>query len=203
VPGIAPRTRARTLQEYNASLPPDVDPDSRSRLPLPRREDLDEEGKRAFDERASPDTTSLAGLQGPGGLGLHGSRDLSRSHLTRRLQELARLVVSREMDQVYEWTMHEPVALKEGLAPAIVDVVREGKPLDGIPAAEASIIQLGRELFRNHRVGSETFAKTRTALGTRDLVDLCRFLGDYTRTAILLHVVDLRLPEGRTPLLRR
>jgi 4-carboxymuconolactone decarboxylase len=193
------RPRAKSLREYNASLPKDVHPDSRSRIPLIRREDLDEEGKRAYDARVSPDTTSLAGLQGPGGLGLHGSRNLSESGVDRRLQELARLVVSREMDQVFEWGMHEPVALKEGLEPQIIDVIRHRKPLAGVPEKEASIIQLGREVFQNRKVSSETFAKVLRQLGTKNLVDLCRFMGNYATTAILLHTVDLHLPHDREP----
>jgi 4-carboxymuconolactone decarboxylase len=191
--------RAKTLAEYNASLPKDVYPDSRSRIPLIKREDLEEDRRGGYDERVSPSSTSLAGLQGPGGLGLNGSRNLSETGVDRRLQELARLVVSREMDQVFEWGMHEPVALKEGLEPEIIDVIRYRKPLTGVPAKEASVIQLGREIFQNHKVSSETFANVLKHLGKRNLVDLCRFMGNYATTAILLHTVDLHLPYDREP----
>jgi 4-carboxymuconolactone decarboxylase len=107
------------------------------------------------------------------------------------------------MDQVFEWTVHEPVALKEGLAPAIIDVIRHRTPLTGVPEREASIVQLGRELFRDRRVTSATFARALKQLGPRDLVDVCQFMGNYTRTAILLHAVDLHLPSDRPALLVR
>jgi 4-carboxymuconolactone decarboxylase len=198
----APAGPATSQEEYNASLPPDVYPDSRSRIPLADRDDLDEEGKRIYDDRVSPDSTSLAGLQGPGGLRLHGSGgDAIGSGLAARLQELARLVVAREMDQQFEWTVHEPVALKEGLQPEIIDVIRHRKPLDGVPEKEAAIIQLGREIFQNHKVSSETFAKALKQLGRRNLIDLCDLMGRYTTTAILLHTVDLHLPYDRPSLL--
>ncbi|HWP83833.1 MAG TPA: hypothetical protein VNN17_01465 [Terriglobia bacterium] len=193
---------ALTAAEYAASLPQDVYPDSRSRIPLIQREVLDEEGKRAYDARVAPNTTSLAGIQGPGGLRLHGSGEGNVGRdLGRRLQELARLVVSREMDQVFEWTVHEPVALREGLEPFIIDVIRYRKPLDGVPEKEASIIQLGREIFQNHKVSSDTFARVHKQIGTRNLIDLCDLMGSYTTTAILLHTVDLHLPYDRKPLL--
>jgi 4-carboxymuconolactone decarboxylase len=195
------RQPAKTLEEYNASLPKDIHPDSRSRIPLVKREDLDEEGKKTYDDRIAPNTTSLAGLQGPGGLRLHATRPGQQSAVDRRLQELARLVVAREMDQVFEWTVHEPVALREGLDPAIIDVIRYRKTLTGVPEKEASIIQLGREIFQNHRVSSATFAKAHKQLGTRSLIDLCDFMGSYATTAILLHTVDLHLPHDREPLL--
>jgi len=190
-----------TEEEFNASLPDDVYPESRGRIPLIRREDLDDEGKRAYDSRIAPDTKSRGKLQGPGGLTLNGTRDLSETRVDARTQEIARLVVSREMNQRFEWTLHEPVALEAGLEPEIIDVIRYRKSLDGVPERDASIIQLGRELFQDRKVSSETFARVIKHLGKRDLVDLCRLMGNYTRTAILLHTFDVHLPYYTEPLL--
>lgn len=193
--------RAMSAREYAASLPKDVDPDSRSRLPLIKREVLDEEGKKVYDSHLAEDSTSLAGLQGPGGLHLYASRNRAQTGVDRRLQELARLVVGRELDQAFEWTVHEPVALKEGLTPAIIDIIRYRRPLTGVGQKEASIIQLGREIFEKHKVSSQTFARALQQLGARNLVDLCDFMGGFTTTAILLHTMDAHLPYDRKPLL--
>jgi len=190
-----------TEEEFIASLPDDVYPESRGRIPLVNREDLDEERKKGYDSRIAPDTKSRGGLQGPGGLGLNGSADLSMTQIDARTLEIARLVVSREMDQRFEWTLHEPVALKAGLEPEIIDVIRYRRSLEGVPDREASIIQLGREIFQNHKVNSETFTRVIKHLGKRDLVDLCQFMGNYTRTAILLHTFDVYLPYYKEPLL--
>jgi 4-carboxymuconolactone decarboxylase len=190
-----------TEDQFLASLPDDVFPDSRGRIPLVKREDLDEAGKMGYDARVSPDTTSLAGLQGPGGLRLSGSRSLNETLLDARTKELARLVVSREMNQSFEWTVHEPVALRAGLEPDIIDVIRHRKSLHGMPERDASIIQLGRELFQKTEVSPETFARVYKHLGKRNLVDLCLFMGNYTRTALLLHTFDVHLPYDREPLL--
>src|ERR1700752_4603127 len=46
-----------------------------------------------------------------------------RSALGTRLSGLAILVVAREWDQQVEWAIHAPIAVAEGLAPAIVDAV--------------------------------------------------------------------------------
>jgi len=190
-----------TEEEFLAALPDDVYPESRGRIPLVRREDLDEERQKGYDARVAPDTTSLAGLQGPGGLSLNGSRDLSETRVDKRTQELVRLVVSREMNQQLEWTVHEPVALKAGLEPDIIDVIRYRRSLDGVPDREAAIIQWGRELFQDRDVSSETFARLIRHVDKRDLVDLCQFAGNYTRTAVLLHTFDVHLPYDREPLL--
>jgi len=45
--------RQRKGQEKGSEMPSDIDPQSGFRLPLPKREDLDDAGKRAFDQRIS------------------------------------------------------------------------------------------------------------------------------------------------------
>lgn len=88
-----------------------------------------------------------------------------------------------------------------GLEPAIIDVVRYRKPLNGVGEKEAAIIQLGREVFQKHHVESETYARAFKLLGEKNLVDLCYLMGSYATTAILLHTVDLHLPYDRKSLL--
>ena len=110
-------------------------------------------------------------------------------------------MVAREFDQALEWTVHEPRALKVGLEPTIIDIIRYRKPLTGVGEKEASIIQLGREIFGEHKVSPETFARVYQLLGDRNLVDLCNLMGSYSTTAILLHTVDVHLPYDRKPLL--
>ena len=186
-----------TEAEYIASFPPDVHAESRARLPIVDRATLDPVRQADFDEHISPHTTSLAGIYGPGGLRLHGSpEDQIGDQLGGRLKELIRLVVSRELDQPFEWEAHEPVALREGLEPEIIDIIRYDREISGVPEREAAMIQLMREYYRTHEVTPETYARVLAALGPRDLVDMCILMGDYTETAILLTVNDVQVEYG-------
>ncbi|MEX2453965.1 MAG: hypothetical protein WD470_04635, partial [Rhodospirillaceae bacterium] len=96
------------------NFPADIDPESRSRLPLPDRDMLDEDGRRTYDSLVDPGGGSLAGLQGPGGLRLHSpevSRGLRSVNIylrngagyAPRTRELAILVTAREHDCQFEW----------------------------------------------------------------------------------------------------
>jgi 4-carboxymuconolactone decarboxylase len=179
------------------SFPADVHPESRGRLPIVDRASLPADRVADYDEHISPETTSLAGIYGPGGLRLHGSHEGREGEaMSRRLKELIRLVVSRELDQAFEWEAHEPVGLREGLEPEIIDVIRYRRSLDGVPETEAAIIQLGREYFQTHKVSSETYARVLASLGERNLVDMCVLMGDYVETAILLTVNDVHVEYG-------
>ena len=194
-------SRAITEAEYNASLPGDVYPASRSRIPIVNRAELDEAGKATYDRYMSPESTSLAGIQGPGGIRLHKITDKTPTRITGKIRELIRLVVAREMDAQFEWTLHEPVALREGLSPEIIDVIRYDRSLRGIPEPEAAIIQLGREIVREHRVSSETYARLSNYFGTGDLIQISELIGGGFNSFVLLFMFDAHLPYDREPLL--
>jgi len=192
--------------------PPDIDPESGCRLPLPRREELDAESQAAFDRLANPGSDNLRGLRGPGGIQLH-SPELARrarpvnrylrfeSGLGARTRELAILVTAREHDSQFEWRAHEPEALAEGVAPAVIDIVRHRRDLAGLDAADAIVIALGREMFGARKVSPETFAKALAQFGRRGLVDLVALMGNYAATAALLIAFDMQLDPGTEPAL--
>lgn len=192
------------------ALPPDIDPDSRCRLPLPDRGTLDEAGREAYDMLADPAGGTLAGLHGPGGIRLH-SPILSRglrpvnAHLRdpavidARTRELAILVTAREHDCQFEWAAHEAEARKEGVSKEIVDIVRHRRPTDGLDAADAALIVFGRELFGDHRVSPETYARLAALFDRRTLVDLVNLMGMYAMTAAVLIAFDAQLPDGTEP----
>ena len=115
--------------------------------------------------------------------------------------ELAILVTARELDQQVEWTLHELEALKQGLEPAIIDIVRYRKPLTGLGEREAAIIQAGRELIGMQHVSPETYAHAVKLFGERDALDLAILMGEHAQTNGILTVFNQQLPAGQKPLL--
>jgi 4-carboxymuconolactone decarboxylase len=113
-----------------------------------------------------------------------------KSGLDNRLVELAILVTAREMDCVYVWTAHEPPALKAGLQPDIIDIVKFRRPVTKLAEKDAVIVQLGREAFGKHKVSSDTFARAEKQFGKQQLVNIVALMGDYAATTLLLNVAD-------------
>jgi 4-carboxymuconolactone decarboxylase len=70
-----------------------------------------------------------------------------------------------------------------------------------VDETDALIIELGRQLWRDHKVKSETFAKLKAIFGPNKLVDLVMLMGNYAGTAALLTAVDMQLHAGKKPLL--
>ena len=200
------------MVEQVARLPKDVHPESLSRLPLLKREELDAQGRKLYDQAVSPASRTLVGLRGPSGIWLHSpvlAEFLRAANqylrfetaLDRRLTELAILVTARELDNQFEWTAHEPAALREGLDPKIVDVVKRRKPVSRLGKREALIIDFGRELFRKRKLRSQTFARGVELFGQRGVLELAALMGNYAMTAVILNTVDQQLHPDRKPLL--
>lgn len=193
--------------------PADIDPQSDNRLPLPKREALDETGQKLYDIVVDPKGGTIAGLKGPGGIQLYSSKlaALSRplNHYLRhetgfsaRVRELAILTTARECDSQFEWAAHEPEALKAGVPPSLIDIIRHRQPTDGIDPADAVIIDLGRAAFGARHVPSDLFARALKQFGSRGLVDLVSLMGNYAGTAALLATFDMQLRPGQKPLPR-
>ena len=194
-------------------MPSDIYPDSGCRLPLPRREDMDEAGRAMFDRHSDPKGGTLAGLRGPGGLRMHSPKLAELENALNRylrygagfsgaVRELAILVTAREMDSAFEWAAHETQALKDGVPQAAVDIVKHRRPVEGLTDTEAAIIRLGREMLGARKVSAATFAAARQIFGDRGLIDLVSLMCHYQGTASLLAVFECQVPEGK-PVLPR
>ena len=189
-------------------MPSDIDPQSGCRLPLLKREDLDDAGKRAYDRANTPGKT-IVGLHGPSGIHLYSTRTVEahnaiNSYLRHeagfdpKVREVAILTVAREMDSRFEWAAHEPEALKVGVAADVIDVIKHRKNTDGVDETYAAIIEFGREVFLTHRVSAAAFARLKTLFHPPMLVDLVLLMGNYAGTAVLLAAFDMQVPEGRS-----
>jgi 4-carboxymuconolactone decarboxylase len=186
-----------------SSLPPDIHPVTLSRLPPATPEDLDEEGKRLLAAR-----TNFTPGPGPTHVTIYSprERDLGipsgeNSPVGARYFQLAVLITAREIDQQYEWSGHEPAAVRQGLEQSVIDVVKYDRDVKGLSDKDATLITFGRALFRDHRVSSELWNRMVSHFGCQHTVQVMAIMGDYFRVGLMLNAVDQQLPPGRRALL--
>jgi 4-carboxymuconolactone decarboxylase len=185
------------------TLPPDIDPVTLSRLPPVTAQDLDEEGRRLLAAR-----TNFTPGPGPTHITIYSprERDLGipsgeKSPVGPRYFQLAVLITAREIDQQYEWSAHEPAGLRQGLEQSVIDVVKNNTEVAGLSDKDATMINFGRALFREHRVSSELWQKMVNHFGRQHTVQIMAIMGDYFRVGFMLNAVDQHLPPGRKALL--
>jgi 4-carboxymuconolactone decarboxylase len=192
-----------------SKYPSDIHPVSLSRLPPVQRADLDEEGKRIWD--ALSGATKAIPPTGPSAVTMHSPRAaepiyalnqyLRKTVAGVRYFELAALVAAREFDQQYEWSAHEPAAVRAGVEQSVVDAIKFNRGLNGVPDKDAALIRLGRAIFRDHRVSSEVWAQMEKLFGRQGAVELTIVMADYAMAGFILTAVDQQLPADRKPLL--
>jgi alkylhydroperoxidase family enzyme len=177
------------------TMPGDIHPDSRSRLPLIKAQSQNPQAN-LYARQLAPEGT------GPAHIARHSAGLASlESRVGAQLMGLTALVAAREHDAQYQWTLSELAALKNGLDARLIDIVRHRGALNGLADREAAIIQFGRELFDAHNVRPETYARALKVFGEQDLVDLVNLMAQHSSDAVLLAAFDQHLPAGQKGLL--
>lgn len=199
-----------TCARAQLPLPADIDQQSYSRLPLILKDSLDADGKRIFEAingkegnvpRLGPPASSMYSL--PASAPYDELNVLLRkAGVGPQFFEISTLVPAREFNQQYEWSAHELGARRVGVSQEVIDVIKYDRPVAGLAAKEATVIEFGRALLRGDRqVPSELFARMVALFGRAGTIEITMIMGDYTMTAMLLNAVDQHLPPGREPLL--
>jgi len=168
---------------------------------------MDAKGQKVLETFASKDDT----LRGPLAFAAYNSAvaqallDLHNAAvpggtLDPHTRELAILVACRETNYNLEWNGHEPSALKAGIDTRVIDVVRNNRPLDGLNEKDATVIRFGRQMFRDKKVDSATFAKSVELWGKRGTMDIVAAMSTYAVSGYFAIAVDERSPEGKPEL---
>ena len=188
-------------------LPPDLDPQSRARLPYLKKSEMDAKGQKLLDIFPSKDGTLSGPLAfasynsgvGQALLDLHNAA-VTGGTLDPHTRELAILVACRETNYNLEWNGHEASGLKAGIDAGVIDVVRNNRPLTGLDEKDATVIRFGRQLFGEKKVDSGTFAKAVELWGRRGTMDMVAAMNTYAVSGYFAIAVDERSPEGKPTL---
>ncbi len=119
---------------------------------------------------------------------------VGRSGLPEDLEELTILMVARYWGAQFEWWVHAPQTVIEGVPADAVEALRTGRrPAFATPGQEATY-KYFVELLRDHKVSDATYEELRKILGTQQLVAITELGGYYGRLAMTLiaHNVPLR-----------
>jgi 4-carboxymuconolactone decarboxylase len=118
------------------------------------------------------------------------------------LSELVILVIARDWSQDYEWHVHAPIALKQGIKPEIVAAIEDGRRPAGMSEDEETCYEFTTELLRTKRVSDATYARAQKRFGDKGVVDMTALAGYYAFLAMELNVARYHPPETVAPLPR-
>jgi len=119
------------------------------------------------------------------------------SGLPARLTEFATLIVARDWTQQFEWFVHVPLALKEGVSQATIDALREGRRPASMAADETIVYDFVVELVSRRGTCDATYQAGVDRFGEQGVIDLVSLDGYFTLISMALNVA--RIPEEPNP----
>lgn len=123
----------------------------------------------------------------------------SRVTLERRLLELMILVSARLASAQYAWFIHEPHALKFGIAPEIIQAIRERRTPAFTAEDERLVYDITMELNTTRSLSEANYKRGMEMLGERAMVELVSAIGFYMMVSVTLNAFAVSVP-GKEPL---
>jgi 4-carboxymuconolactone decarboxylase len=118
-----------------------------------------------------------------------------RTSLPRALNEMIILLTARHWSQQFEWYVHQPMALKEGLNETIVNAIATGRRPETMSADETIVYDFVTELLRLQNVGDETYAKARDRFTEAGVIDMIGVAGYYSFLSMMMNTARTAVPE--------
>ena len=124
----------------------------------------------------------------------------SRVKLERRLLELMILVAARLATAQYAWFIHEPHALRLGIAPDIVQAIRQRRTPVFTRDDERLVYDITTELNTTRTLSEASFQRGMAMFGEQVMVELVSAIGFYSMVAMTLNAFAVSVPGGKEPL---
>lgn len=175
-----------------------------SRLPFPDLTTLDPASRRRLEERLPLNIYRMlchAPTFFPGWMDL-GRAVLYEAQLPARLRELAILRVGHLCNSPYELHQHRKIALAVGITQEQVDAVAaapEGPLFDEV---DQTVLAATDQLVHDVRIDDERFAKLRSLISDRQVMELVISVGFYMMVARVIENSGVPLEEGGGPSLQ-
>ena len=126
-----------------------------------------------------------------------------KSVLDPRINEMVIIITAREWTQNYEWSAHQPAALKAGLRREIADAIADGRRPMGMAEDEEIAYEMATEILRLKRVSDATYARAVAKFGEQGIIDLLGVIGYYNFLAIVMNATRTPMPDGVPEPLKR
>ena len=113
-----------------------------------------------------------------------------------RLNEFIILITARHFTQQYEWFVHYPIAIKEGMSREVADAIADGRRPTGMSSDEELIHDFCTELLRNHSVSDATYARAIARWGEQGTIEMVGVVAYYTFQSMVLNTARTPVPPG-------
>jgi 4-carboxymuconolactone decarboxylase len=177
-----------------------------SRLPPLAADKLSPEQRRVYDQIAGNRKT----VRGPFPMWLRNPKLAEhanqfgialRDHSTigRRIFELCVITVCRAGSVPYAWSSHAPQAELQGIAPEIVEAIRQNRRPEFERDDERVAYEVASEIMATKELSRAGYDRAIAQFGEQGTVELISTVGYYAMVGIFLKSFDVPAPNGERP----
>lgn len=123
-----------------------------------------------------------------------------RTVFPTKLNEFIILITARHFTQHYEWYVHYPIAIKEGVSRDVADAIAAGRRPAGMSADEELIHDFCTELLKNDSVSDATYDRAVARFGEQGTIEMVGVVGYYAFQSMVLNTARTPVPAGATML---
>jgi 4-carboxymuconolactone decarboxylase len=110
-----------------------------------------------------------------------------KTELGAPLNEFVILITSRHWSQSYEWSVHQPIALKAGVSADIAKAIADGRRPTGMSADQEIAYDFCDELLHHQSVSDATYARAIARFGEKGTIDMIGVVGYYSFLGLVLN----------------
>lgn len=118
--------------------------------------------------------------------------------LSRRVIEIATLVVGAHWRAQFEWWAHERLAKQAGLSDTVIAAIKRGERPALEDASETTAYDVASEVYRTQRLSDATYARAVKHFGEAGVFELLALVGYYTLVSLILNGFNVPLAPGET-----
>ena len=118
------------------------------------------------------------------------------SSLQPRISELVMLVVAREWTNQFEWAVHVPLALKNGIRQEAIDALAEGRRPRGVADDEELAYEMCEELSRTRSLCDTTYRRAVEKFGEVGVIDIATVYGYFVTVCAIMNLAHTPPPAN-------
>lgn len=112
------------------------------------------------------------------------------------VREIVVLAVARRLGSAFEWAMHEPHALSEGIRQDVIEALRAGREPSGLSPLQAEALEAAGYVLDGRSIPRDLQDGLAARLGLKGVVELVVLAGFYEMIARIISSFDVPLPAG-------
>jgi len=113
------------------------------------------------------------------------------------VRELVILFIARRIGAAYEWVMHVPAAIQEGIPETVIEAIRTESVPQGLDQIQQSALTAVKYVLKRQSIPQHIQDELIMVSGVKGVIELVVLCGFYQMIAAIIFAFEIPLPDGK------